>query len=156
MSQGIPERFKCPCCGYPTLDERNTYEICVLCNWEDDGQEDPHANEVWGGPNADYSLTEARNYFKSFYIMYSEGRDLRLIKGQTEEEIKIKKALVEVFDEIVKIAGKSKMLWAEALRLESQLHKITHEKIKAFENNIKNYHDEGAEVNEQYNRRYSI
>jgi hypothetical protein len=64
-------RYVCPCCGYPTLSERGNYDICELCNWEDDGQDDPHADEVWGGPNGDYSLSEARQNFQQNLIMYS-------------------------------------------------------------------------------------
>ena len=56
-------RYPCPCCGYPMLSERGGYEICRLCNWEDDGQDDPHADEVWGGPNGEYSLSQARTNF---------------------------------------------------------------------------------------------
>jgi hypothetical protein len=50
----------CPACGYPTLDERSAWEICAICWWEDDGQDDLEADEVWGGPNGDYSLTQWR------------------------------------------------------------------------------------------------
>lgn len=28
----------CPVCGFPTLDERGDYEVCVVCLWEDDGE----------------------------------------------------------------------------------------------------------------------
>lgn len=52
--------FTCPGCGYPTLKERGNYEICKVCDWEDDNQDDPKANEVWGGPNGELSLTENR------------------------------------------------------------------------------------------------
>ncbi|MGE7903445.1 CPCC family cysteine-rich protein [Peribacillus sp. NPDC094092] len=45
------QRVKCSCCGFPTLDERRSYEICELCDWEEDGQEDLYTDEVWGGPN---------------------------------------------------------------------------------------------------------
>lgn len=38
--------FTCPGCGYPTLGERAGYEICSVCNWEDDGQDDLEAGEV--------------------------------------------------------------------------------------------------------------
>jgi hypothetical protein len=69
-------RVTCPACGYPTIGERTAYEICSLCAWEDDGQDDnPHRPEgyhdyfgpddVAGGPNHDYSLTEARENFAS-------------------------------------------------------------------------------------------
>ena len=84
MSQNIPHRFECPCCGYPTLDERRAYEICVLCNCEDGGQDDPYADEVWGGPNADYSLAEARINFKKYYIMYSLSPTYDNLKGHYE------------------------------------------------------------------------
>ena len=57
-------RFSCPCCGYPTLGGRAEYEICELCFWEDDGQDAPNADEVWGGPNHGYSLTEAQQNFE--------------------------------------------------------------------------------------------
>ena len=30
--------FKCPCCQYKTLDMRGEYEICPVCQWEDDGE----------------------------------------------------------------------------------------------------------------------
>lgn len=28
----------CPACGFPTLDVRGDYEVCVACCWEDDGE----------------------------------------------------------------------------------------------------------------------
>ena len=52
--------FTCPGCGYPTLAERGGYDICEVCNWEDDNQDDPKADEIWGGPNSDLSLTKNR------------------------------------------------------------------------------------------------
>jgi hypothetical protein len=55
----------CPSCGYPTLDERNAWEICSICFWEDDGQDDKDADKVFGGPNSDYSLTKHRNEWDS-------------------------------------------------------------------------------------------
>ncbi|RSK44140.1 CPCC family cysteine-rich protein [Hymenobacter perfusus] len=50
----------CPACGYPTLSERAGYEICAICGWEDDGQDDAAADVVWGGANGGYSLSEYR------------------------------------------------------------------------------------------------
>jgi len=46
------------------LPKRATDEICPVCFWHDDGQDDPHADEVWGGPNKDLSLTQARSNFR--------------------------------------------------------------------------------------------
>lgn len=57
------QKNTCPACGYPTLAERNAWNICGLCWWEDDGQDDSEADKVWGGPNGSYSLTEYRIAF---------------------------------------------------------------------------------------------
>lgn len=54
------ELHTCPGCGYPTLTERGGYEICIVCNWEDENQDDKDADEIWGGPNYELSLTENR------------------------------------------------------------------------------------------------
>lgn len=53
----------CPCCGYNTLEERNMYEICPICFWEDDGSDNNSLDEDTSGPNH-MTLREARsNYF---------------------------------------------------------------------------------------------
>ncbi|MBV9241580.1 MAG: hypothetical protein JO314_06190 [Acidobacteria bacterium] len=52
--------YACPCCGEHTLYERGGDEICRICKWEDDGQDDHDADNVRGGPNESLSLTEAR------------------------------------------------------------------------------------------------
>ena len=62
----IPPRYRCPCCRKLTLTELANYEICPVCFWEDDGQDDPRADEVWGGPNEIMSLTEARANYIAF------------------------------------------------------------------------------------------
>lgn len=54
------EKHTCPGCGYPTLSERGSYEICSICNWEDDNQDDDDADSIWGGPNGKLSLTQNR------------------------------------------------------------------------------------------------
>jgi hypothetical protein len=57
--------LRCPCCGHSTLGERGAFEICAVCFWEDDGQDDHNAEAVLGGPNGDLSLIQARaNYMK--------------------------------------------------------------------------------------------
>jgi hypothetical protein len=56
--------FRCPCCHHRTLPERG-YDICPVCFWEDDGQDDTDADVIRGGPNGRLSLTEARaNYIR--------------------------------------------------------------------------------------------
>jgi hypothetical protein len=58
--------YPCPCCGYLTLDERGAYEICPVCFWEDDGQDDADADVVRGGPNRALSLSQARENYHTF------------------------------------------------------------------------------------------
>lgn len=58
--------LRCPCCYSKTLDERGGFDICPICFWEDDGQDDYDANEVRGGPNRALSLAEARENFRRF------------------------------------------------------------------------------------------
>jgi len=62
-SQGYAA-YRCPCCRFTTLAERGGYEVCPVCSWEDDGQDDHDADEVRGGPNSDVSLTQARENFR--------------------------------------------------------------------------------------------
>ncbi len=56
--------YRCPCCRYVTLSKRGGYEICPVCFWEDDGQDDHDADDVRGGPNSLLSLTDARANFE--------------------------------------------------------------------------------------------
>lgn len=118
-------RFTCPCCGYPTLGGRVGDEICELCWWEDDGQDDENADEVWGGPNKDYSLNDARENFQSFGVMFPPQDDPR-IGGPDNEAVRIiKTKLVSTFDSIMREASSEKLRerWKEVLLLERQLRK---------------------------------
>lgn len=55
--------YCCPCCGYPTVGQPASYEICPICSWEDDGRDG-------GGPNAG-SLADAQRYFREYMTSYS-------------------------------------------------------------------------------------
>jgi hypothetical protein len=62
----MKENFACPCCGYLTLSEPppGTFEICPVCNWEDDDVQ--YNNTIFeGGANTE-SLRQARDNFKRF------------------------------------------------------------------------------------------
>ena len=59
-------RYRCPCCRYRTLEERGGFDICPICFWEDDGQDDQDADVVRGGPNGSLSLAQARKNFLEF------------------------------------------------------------------------------------------
>jgi hypothetical protein len=55
--------FRCPCCKCKTLRARGAFEMCPVCWWEDDGQDEEDADVVRGGPNGTLSLRAAqRNY----------------------------------------------------------------------------------------------
>jgi hypothetical protein len=43
---------------------RDGFEICPICFWEDDGQDDHDADVVRGGPNGTLSLTVARENYR--------------------------------------------------------------------------------------------
>lgn len=61
--KGEIEKFeKCPCCGYKTLLEKRTWDICEVCYWEDDGTENLDEES---GPNR-MTLREAKANFKNF------------------------------------------------------------------------------------------
>jgi hypothetical protein len=52
----------CPVCGYLTLDERDSFDICAICFWEDDGIDDFEENND-SGPNQ-MTLKEGREIFQ--------------------------------------------------------------------------------------------
>jgi hypothetical protein len=76
--------YDCPCCGYRTLAERGGYEICPVCFWEDDGQDDHDADRVRGGPNGSLSLTEGRRNFAAFGA--SAEKDLGFVRPAHDDE----------------------------------------------------------------------
>jgi hypothetical protein len=55
--------FACPCCGFLTLGEQppGTFEICPVCNWEDDGMQ--AANPGFEGGANEVSLDRAKHSF---------------------------------------------------------------------------------------------
>ncbi len=63
MSTAVEVRYRCPCCGYKTLEAPGALQLCAVCWWEDDGQEDNDASEVRLTVNGQLSLTEARDYY---------------------------------------------------------------------------------------------
>lgn len=76
--------YRCPCCTFKTLYGRGHYEICPVCFWEDDGQDDHDAGEVRGGPNGTLSLTEARANFRNFGAC--ETRVLNMVRRPLQDE----------------------------------------------------------------------
>jgi hypothetical protein len=125
--------FLCPCCSFPTLLERDNYEICVICNWEDDGQDDHNADTVLGGPNQNYSLTEARDNFKRYLTSYRPSDkhhfDRTTIKKTFNGKIildltLIKRQIIEKYKDVIMttdLAQREKLL-GEISELEKRLN----------------------------------
>jgi hypothetical protein len=80
----VEKREDCPCCHLPTLEERAVYDICVVCWWEDDGQDDENADVVFGGPNGEYSLTEARRNYAHHGHMRAEGEGVSVVEDPSD------------------------------------------------------------------------
>jgi Cysteine-rich CPCC len=76
--------YACPCCGYFTLSERGADEICQVCYWHDDGQDDHDAATVRGGPNHGLSLNQGRANFTKIGAC-SEGV-LSLVRSPRSDE----------------------------------------------------------------------
>ena len=64
MNKGYP----CTCCGFLTMSspEPGTFDICPVCNWEDDNVQFKNF-DFEGGANAE-SLREARQNFIKFGV----------------------------------------------------------------------------------------
>lgn len=78
------KNYPCPCCGFKTLPERGGYDICPVCFWEDDGQDDHDAGDIRGGPNGTLSLSQARQNFAVYGA--SERRFVSKVRPPSEEE----------------------------------------------------------------------
>ncbi|KZN62199.1 CPCC family cysteine-rich protein [Pseudoalteromonas luteoviolacea] len=130
-------RVTCPCCGYPTLAERGQYDICELCNWEDDGQDDEDSHTVFGGPNGGYSLDMARTNFVKYGSMYSPENDTR-ITGDSVERAALKVQLVEIFDNLLSENDANlSSIWKAVLKLEKALDRELTRSIKEYEKSLK-------------------
>jgi hypothetical protein len=106
-----PRLAVCPCCGYPTLHRRADYDTCVICSWEDDGQDDApegrfHPDDVLGGPNGSYSLTEARKNFAAYGQQYRPSDDHPF--KQRERDSQERAALRAIFDSLLPDADPAK------------------------------------------------
>jgi hypothetical protein len=78
----------CPCCGYETIDGRGNYDICPICWWEDDGQDNDDANVVRSGPNSNVSLTRARISFLTHGLFQASREDLRDKQDSIESHVR--------------------------------------------------------------------
>ena len=77
--------YACPCCGNLTLPERGGFDICPVCFWEDDGQDNQDADVVRGGPNYALSLAAARENYST--IGACEERCVPHVRAPNPEEL---------------------------------------------------------------------
>lgn len=69
---------------------------------------------MYWAPNGDYSLTEARDNFKRYLIMYAPDRNTRNDGADTATEIQIKRSLVDALDRMLDAAySEVPALWRE-------------------------------------------
>ncbi len=78
-------KYQCPCCGYYTLISKaeNSFQICPVCYWEDDGVQ---LNDIdyEGGANK-ISLKQARLNFKKIGAI--EEKYLKDVRHPLEDEM---------------------------------------------------------------------
>jgi hypothetical protein len=65
VENAVGIRYRCPCCGFKTLEAPGALALCPVCWWEDDGQEDCDAEDIRLTVNGDLSLLEARQHYAS-------------------------------------------------------------------------------------------
>lgn len=75
--------YRCPCCGFRTLDIPDAMALCPVCWWEDDGQEDD-AEVARLTVNGALSLEQARVYFAECGAAHP--RFLPYVRKPREEE----------------------------------------------------------------------
>src|SRR5262245_22484055 len=117
-------RFTCPCCGYPTLSALAEYEICALCSWEDDGQDDRDADLVRCGPSGSFSLVEARENFERYLVMYPPELDTRVGGPDSLREREVKRTLIASYDRTTEspLPEEIQALWRQVVECEQVLY----------------------------------
>jgi hypothetical protein len=79
------ERHPCRCCGYLTLTGRpGSYQICQVCQWEDDPAVDWDGPDAVSGPNH-VSLHQAQRNFADFGAVSEDCR--RLARAPLPHEV---------------------------------------------------------------------
>ncbi|MHA3979743.1 CPCC family cysteine-rich protein [Halovulum sp. GXIMD14794] len=94
----LGKRFLCPCCLLPTLSGRAAYNICQVCWWEDDGQDEADADDITCGPNHGHSLTQARRNFHDHLDMYDRGEGIRVVRDPSAPRLRMLAHVRKVLD----------------------------------------------------------
>ena len=83
---------------HKTLERRDKHEICCLCIWEDDGEDDTNTDGWGGGPNGAYSLTQARANFLAFGTMYHPENNTTVTGNDSAEIVALKRELIGLYE----------------------------------------------------------
>jgi len=122
-----PIRFTCPCCGFPMLTSRGLVEICLLCDWHDDGRDDAEAEVALAtGCNRPWTLATARRNFDLYQCMYDpSARFYDQFKAQQHMSVlAAKEVLISKLEQLLTIdpADTTWMLhWLEMIRCSQDL-----------------------------------
>lgn len=123
-SEGILKN-SCPVCGYLTLDERDSFGICSICFWEDDGIDDFEVNED-SGPNH-MTLREGREIFQEAKrklltenvvgdnLVDTLKNKFKNLDNSIEQSNKDKSEIISLQNEIVDFLTKNKIYGLEKL-----------------------------------------
>ncbi len=127
-------RFTCPCCGLALLRSRGAGEICDLCNWEDEGLDDPDLHAT-SRANPPYTLAQARQAFRRYGVMYHPADDPRIGGADTPEETQLKQAVVAAFERIGPETGREELAetWRRVDHLLQCLDAELKKKVYAYE-----------------------
>ena len=101
---------------YATLGERQNYEICPICSWEDDGQDSDDADVIRGGPNGNYCLEEAQNNFTNYQTMYRPSDKMFTRENKTRA---LRMKLYNAFCQAM--SSHLEQDWENALAIEKQI-----------------------------------
>jgi rubredoxin len=69
------KKYACPCCGYLTLNDEpdNSFQICPVCYWEDDGVQLKYPTYESGANRV--SLNQAKKNFVKFSAIEKRFKD---------------------------------------------------------------------------------
>lgn len=111
--------------------ERGGFEICELCGWEDDGQDETDAERVLGGPNYELSLTAAKENFRQHLEKHAPSS--KHFRAPTQREKSAKKAIMAAFDALRGDCADRETRWQQIVDAERVLRDELDQRVRAIE-----------------------
>ena len=124
-----PERFCCDCCGFPTIMYPDRYEMCYVCEWEQEYY--PIVTECSGGPNGSYTLFDSRKNFEKYGCMYVPEDDRDFERCMTENQLTYNRQIIPAYFNLLNYKRGSielKDAWEDFLRFDIDLSNATNTK----------------------------